>query len=344
MNIKKKISQIINNHFADSNYDPKDWQLVLNSCEAVPSIFHLQNTLNYYVSYFSKENSINLSIVLYNNNKAVGVMPLMTYKDEEGEWILSSNGEEIVEPIFIKTLARKVKKRLEAELRDLIYSLSIQLKIKKCKLVNIEYFGLTSWYLMWSEMALESFSTQQLLVDLSLNLEDIHLNFRKSFRPLVNKGLKELNVEVHESISTQMFEKFRLLHKEVAGRSTRPIKSWKEQKKQIDAQESFLVTVSDENKTLIGGGLFVFSRHTGQYCVGAYKRDLIDKPLGHVVQMKAIETFKKNGLRWYELGQKHSKLDKRLPTDKELSISHFKEGFATHVLARQHLVVDFNKD
>jgi lipid II:glycine glycyltransferase (peptidoglycan interpeptide bridge formation enzyme) len=74
--------------------------------------------------------------------------------------------------------------------------------------------------------------------------------------------------------------------------------------------------------------------------VGVYKRELFNKPLGHAVQMKAIEVLKKRGICWYEIGQKHLKIDKIPATDKELSISHFKEGFATHVIARQHLIVN----
>ena len=60
--------------------------------------------------------------------------------------------------------------------------------------------------------------------------------------------------------------------------------------------------------------------------------------------MKAIETFKKNGVEWYEIGLKRLKIDKKTPTDKELALTHFIEGFATHVAARQHLTVEFYLD
>ena len=55
--------------------------------------------------------------------------------------------------------------------------------------------------------------------------------------------------------------------------------------------------------------------------------------------MKAIEIFKSKGLKWYEIGNKHLKIDVEPPTKKELSISFFKEGFATDVLIREHAVV-----
>ena len=60
------------------------------------------------------------------------------------------------------------------------------------------------------------------------------------------------------------------------------------------------------------------------------------------IRMKAIEVFKKKGVKWHEMGQKHLMIDKIRPTEKELSISHHKEGFATHIVARQHLVVSIN--
>jgi FemAB family protein len=300
----------------------------------------LLNTVHYYIAYFSKESAVNLSMVLYDNKQAVGVMPLMAHKNEQSEWVLSSNGVEIVEPIFSQSLARKVKKRLESQLAELIYTLSSKLDIRFCQFTNIEYRQLSGWYLMWAEKSSEVFSTHHLLVDLSLSLEEIRLKFRKSFKPLINKGLREWKIEVHEQVSEDLFDRFRLLHKEVAGQSTRPIESWNEQKKQIDLLESFLVTASDTQDQMVGAGLFTYSSYQGLYCVGVYKRELFDKPLGHAVQMKAIETLKKRGAYWYEIGQKHLRIDKTPATDKELSISHFKEGFATHVIARQHLIVN----
>jgi len=58
------------------------------------------------------------------------------------------------------------------------------------------------------------------------------------------------------------------------------------------------------------------------------------------MQMKAIEALKEKGCKWYEVGQRHYKNDEIKPTEKELSISHFKEGFATHRTIRPHLIVD----
>jgi FemAB family protein len=338
---KEQLIRIIQDIIPDANAHAEGWESVLNQSKAFPSIFHLYNATKYYVAYFSKNKAINLSLVLYNNKLPVGIMPIMIHQNEDLKWVLSSNGLEVVEPIFIPTLARKVKKRLESQLSEVIYILSSKLGVTQCQFVNMQNDQLTSWYLMWTNKANEVFSTYHLLVDLSLPLEEIRLKFRKSFKPLVNEGLRQWKIEVHEQVSDGLFEKFKLLHEIVAGGKTRPNSSWIIQKKQINSSESFLVTVSSDSEDLVGAGLFSYSRSQGLYFVGAYKRELFDKPIGHPVQLKAIETLKKKGVLWYEIGQKHLNIDRTQPTEKELSISHFKEGFSTHVIARQHLIVNF---
>jgi len=339
--MNKKLDQIIQEIFPEAVMDYSAWQSVLDQCKN-HSVFHLFSTVRYFVSYFLQSESINLSMVLYNRDIAVGVMPLMIHKNEHQEWVLSSNGIEIVEPVFIERLSHKYKKNLESKLYNLIENLPESLEISQCKFVNMDYIQLSSWYLMCSERAKEAFSTYHSIVDLSLSVDEIHLRFRRSYKTLINKGLREWNVEIHEQVSDKLFEKFRLLHKKASGGSTRPIESWQEQKRQIDSCEAILITVSDKYENLVGAGFFTYSKYQGLYCVAAYERDLFNKPLGHAIQMKIIETLKDKGVVWYEIGQKHLNIDRSQATDKELSISHFKEGFATHVIARQHLLVDFS--
>ena len=106
-------------------------------------------------------------------------------------------------------------------------------------------------------------------------------------------------------------------------------------KEQIKNKEAFLVTVRDESK-LIGAGFFNYTRDMGMYSVAAYKRELFDRPIGHAVQMIAIEKLKELGCKTYYLGQKATS---GLSTEKEISISHFKEGFASNIVAQPNLQV-----
>ena len=337
----RQIFAIVDQYFPNRSANYNDWQSIVMSDFPTSSSVYSLSMVQYCISYFSGGASVNLSMVLYDGKHAVGVMPLIAHKNNDKRWLLSSNGVEIVEPLFKCNIARRVRKKLERQLSDLICHLATLLSIKQSQFVNMEYFTISSWHLVWAEKSKESFPTYHLLVDLSLSIEDIRLSFRKSYRPLVNKALNEFKIEVHEQVTDELFEEFRLLHKSVSGRATRSIESWDIQKKRVNSMESFLITLSDESDKLVGAGLFNCTKSIGEYAVGVYRRDLFDKPLGHAIQMKAIETLKDKGLRWYEIGQKSMATDKVTPTSKEISISHFKSGFSTRIIARQHLIIDY---
>ena len=192
------------------------------------------------------------------------------------------------------------------------------------------------------ERADKDFITYQLAIDLRQSVESIKSDFRKSYKPLVNKALKEWDVKVCEENVDQAFEEFKDLHFEAAGKQTRSKESWSIQRKQIEDNEAFLVTVRDGN-LLIGAGFFNFSRDIGAYSVGAYKRDLFDKPIGHAVQIVAIKKLKDLGCKTYILGQKAVAISSSALSQKEASISHFKEGFAGYVFAQPHLEISLNE-
>lgn len=200
--------------------------------------------------------------------------------------------------------------------------------------------GLDLWHRTVVERSAQCRVGHELYVDLSLDVEMIRGNFRKSYRPLIHKGQKLWKTCTYvKEVPSDTFSEFRELHRKVAGRVTRPIETWNIQEQAIRSGEAFLVTLRNSDDEMVGGGLFHVSKDEGAYAIGAYDRNLFDLPLGHVVQMAAIEQMKQLGLRWYFLGNRSYPGDIRPPTDKELSISHFKEGFATHLFAQFQTLV-----
>ena len=318
----------------DISFDLSEWNSVLDKSDDI-LIAHQKSTVDYYISYFKGEN---LSLVLYENNKAVGVFPLFVCHGEDG-WLISGNS--LIKPLFVNNIAKKTKKRIEKQLVEIVYAIAKRLEVKKIKLIDSNMV-LSNWYMLWLEKASKSFLTYQLAIDLQLSINDIRLGFRKSYRPLVNKALKEWDTKVYEGNIDDVFEEFRLLHLEVSGKETRSRESWGIQKEQVKSNEALLVTVRDGD-ILIGAGFFTYTKNEGSYSIGAYKRELFDKPIAHGVQMKAIEALKEKGCKTYHVGQKMTLLDENVPTDKELSISHFKEGFSGYIYAQPHLEVDLNE-
>jgi FemAB family protein len=270
----------------------------------------------------------------------IGICPLIIHKNENN-WFLSGDGKSLIKPLFIKSIAKKAKKRIEKQILEIIYYIARELEIKKVHIVEFSP-ALSGWYLLWLDRASKSFLTHQLAIDLRLTIESIRMSFRRSYKTLVNKALREWDIDVCDSDIEHVFEEFRLLHLEVSGRETRVRETWDIQKEQVKNKEAFLVTVRDGG-ILIGAGFFTYTKDMGSSSVGAYKRELFDKPIGHGVQLKAIEVLKEKGCKTYHVGQKMTLLDENVPTDKELSISHFKEGFAGYVYAQPHLEVHLNE-
>ena len=110
--IENELKDIIFSIFPnEAKLSYEDWNYVLNKA-SFNTVFHSKKTVDYYVSYYHEQNSLNLSIVLYENKNPVGIFPLMVHGKELKT--VSSNGFEILEPIFIKNIGRKVKNHLAA--------------------------------------------------------------------------------------------------------------------------------------------------------------------------------------------------------------------------------------
>ncbi len=325
----EEIKNSISKDFSNLSFDLKNWKEILKDSSEV-SVFHLESSIEYYAAYYE---GINISFLLHENNTPLALLPLFAYK-EENQWIISTNGEGIIGPLFVQDTPKKLRKRLEKQIIEILYIIFNKLKIEKVRFFEPNLI-LSSWYLLWLEKNYKDFLKYQLAIDLRKSIEDIRLGFRKSYKPLVNKALREWQIRVCDKDNDQIFEEFRLLHLEVAGKETRNRESWAIQKKQIKNKEAFLVTVRDEEE-LIGAGFFNYTRDIGMYSVAAYKRELFDRPIGHAVQMIAIEKLKELGCKTYYLGQKATS---GISTDKEISISHFKEGFASHIVAQPNLEV-----
>jgi len=329
--LKNSISQ----DFNGISFNLENWGKVIDTSLDVSALY-LKSSVDYFSSYFE---GVNLSFVLYDNKMSIGIYPLIIHKSENN-WFLSCDGKSLIKPLFTSSITYKAKKRLEKKVLEIIYYIARELDIKKIYTFESSP-ALSEWYLLWLDRASKSFITYQMAIDLRPTIENIKLSFRKSYKPLVNKAFREWEIEMCDNDIEHVFEEFRLLHIEVSGRETRVKETWDIHKEQIKNKEAFIVTVRDCG-VLIGAGLFTYTKDKGYYSVGAYKRDLFDKPIGHGVQLKAIEVLQHKGCKTYHLGQKMSLLDENAPTDKELSISHFKEGFAGYVYTQTHLEIDLN--
>tara|TARA_B110000977_G_scaffold201788_1_gene298651 strand:+ start:11640 stop:12662 length:1023 start_codon:yes stop_codon:yes gene_type:complete len=291
-------------------------------------------SIEYFIEYFGGQNIDyeSISSVVFHNSKAVAVIILELEVGSKGKF-LTSNGSHILQPIYAEGISKKVEKKINNSLFHFIDTLKNE-SFKFSFKYEITENGCSDWYISLINNYQFSELEHNLYINLGLSLDLIKLNFRKSYRPLITKGVDLWKTEIIDSTSKQIeskFLEFKNFHIFISGKKTRSDKSWDIQYEMIKNAKAFLVCIY-ENKNLLGAGLFQINERNASYAVGVYDREKFDLPLGHVVQFKAIEYMKEIGIYRYNLGIRYYESQQESASKKEISISHFKEGFANLIL------------
>ena len=171
--------------------------------------------------------------------------------------------------------------------------------------------------------------------DLSLTEEQLWTSLRKSFRPLINKGRRDLRIEVVDESTPDRcrFDVYRDLHREVAGRVTRPSESWDVMFEMVAQGRAQLLLAHLEGRP-VAATYFVRFGRLALYASGAYVRDLGKFPVSHWPLYASMLEARRSGVERLVLGTVLQEAGLG-PSAKEQSIAVFKRGFATTVVARR---------
>ena len=107
----KIIEDLKNNILKDHSnvsFDLIGWDDVLSTTSNI-TVYHLNSSVKYYVSYYE---GYNFSFLIKENNKPTAIFPCFVHKTDK-EWIISSNGLGLIEPLFISNTPKKLRKRLD---------------------------------------------------------------------------------------------------------------------------------------------------------------------------------------------------------------------------------------
>lgn len=319
------------------------WDDALGAASYQP-VCYSQSDIDYQYRYFSGEGKeyFDFSLVISQQNKAVAIWPLSFSNDQKGS-SLHSFSTGVLPPLFIKSATRKLQKTIVKMCLQLLELIALENHIDTVNCVEVfdDSIGLSEWFSQAKKHGCSPVVSADLYIDLSLEGAGVWQSFRKSYKPLINRASGLWSLSVVETCNATWSE-FQALHREVAGRITKNQESWDEHSNHLENGSAFLVTLRDGSEgVLVGAGLFHYTESEGSYSVAAYKRDLFDKPLGHLVQWQAIQTFISKRIRYYRIGSMLFENDVPAPTEKEISISYFKSGFATHWMPRYSFELSF---
>lgn len=314
---------------------PDLWRAVSGRVNYLP-VTYSEASIDYEIAYWRGKGlgAFDVSLVLFHDNRPFGIWPLSITSGDEAA--LGSSGSALLPPIFDRHLAQKSIKHLTGGCLDMADEFCRANSISDWK--SRESFsgeiGLSQWHEQSLQRGAIATLGHDMFVDVSPDMAAIKSALRKSYKALITSGRKLGEVGVLNSEGVETWQEFRLLHRAAAGRVTRSDESWELQYRALLSGCAFLVYLRDHTGRMVGGAFFNVTRDEGYYSVGAYDRALFDKPIGHVIQYQAIEEMKRLGLRWYFIGARPYPGDRPPPTEKQIAIVSFQEGFASHHFPR----------
>lgn len=345
------IPSFIENIFSQSSLgityrrnDRQSWSKVLDNTVYVP--FAYLETVIEFQSELQTGNDIpvsDISVTLLNDNKPCAVWPIL-YKTRNSRAAIASFGAMLLPPLFRADIASVTKKKIIRECVVVIMEICRQagIRVLQTEEVFLDRMEISDWHYELVRMGASAKLKYDLYVDLRLELEVIKRSFRKSYKSLIGLGFKTWEVCTMQPGDMDTWQEFKKLHHKVSGRITRSDRSWDIHFDAIQKGNAFLISLKDQKQEMVGAGFFITSQQEAFYGVGVYDRSLFDKPLGHVLQFAAIEHMKKMSLSWYKVGTRVFSTDIPAPSEKEVSVTIFKEGFATNIFPKYILELPVN--
>lgn len=313
------------------------WKQILHKCKYIPAAYTNMNID--FLFELQKGNGVaiqDLSAIIIWDNKPVAAWPLFISKSAN-EVCINCLDNRVLPPVIVDKCGISIEKKIIRACLDIVNQIALDNSINTWNSMESHGggIGLSSWHTESMIRGAASSNQYELFIDMQLSIPEIKKQFRKSYKSLINAAQSLWTIgTLTNDTDESAWNEFKLLHAEVSGRKTRSDKTWAIHFADIQQQNSFLVYLRDATGRMVGAGFFNTTRDEGLYASGVYDRSLFDKPLGHIVQYYAIEELKKRGVSWYKLGPRSFSAQQPRPSEKEISIGEFKQGFATHTFPR----------
>lgn len=287
------------------------------------------SVIEYYRNYFPRGAKSKITDLQLPNVR--GYWPL-AISEVESKSFLTSNGNSIFPPIFSSDLPPRVQAKLSRECFELLNEISLTssgLETGELEIHQDHHGVVHIWQECILERGLEFDFYLDNVLDLRISYSQILTNFTDSTRYDIRKGGERFIYALasQEELSLS-FDKYRVLHQEVAGRITREAITWEMQKSRLEKDEALLILAHDaESGKLISGSYFEFNRYEAIYASSATDRSYFNTSVNHGMQALAIQIFIERGIDYYLLGERLSSanLDPKIE-----NIARFKARFASH--------------
>ncbi|HTS35712.1 MAG TPA: GNAT family N-acetyltransferase [Candidatus Solibacter sp.] len=299
--------------------------------------WHTTKWLDYTLDYRPERSPVSYCFSVSIDGKMAAICPLVleTSRDEGREIRqFSYGGDPVPAPAFADGLSAKAKKAARRAVFGQIDELAATHRVQRVsfRVPPPAPFFWRSNYPLANPLLHEGFSDISLLtqvVDLSKPEDQLFREIRNDHRNDIKHAQKLLSTAIfdRDNITSEQFERYRLLHRKAAGRTTRPLSTFEMMLRWI--QEGLAVlscAMLDGND--IGFALFSVYKDGAYYSSSCNDPEFNHLPIGHLLQWHTMKWLKAHGIRFYESGVQHFGPQAHdIGSRKDWNISCFKRGF-----------------
>ncbi len=273
-----------------------------------------------------------LSFVVCEGREPLSIVPLIMEKGPYGKQFSVKNGYLLKAPAFALNMPNRSKKEIEKTVFSRIKELAHREGVSLHRVLIDPLFIIDERhhynYLLKFDYVDSSILTG--IIDLEIPINLLWTNLRKSYRPLIKGEMKKYESLIMNSknISRESFSEFEKLYRLASGRDIYNDSEWGILYEMIKRDEGMVAFARLNNET-IGACLFNHLNRKAYYSFSAnspqYEKTFF---IGHLLIWKSIEYYLERKFKFLELGwQFHRGQLLERPSDKEINISQFKNGF-----------------
>lgn len=275
------------------------------------------------------------SFVVTRSNEILALVPLYRFACEDGAMEYRYGREYLRAPLIGLPLTSKRYRETAKFVFDQIALLAKDNGVKSHRAVieGIELLEGRTYYNYLTDFGYVDESSVCQLIDLSMSEDDLWLDVRKSYRPLISRARETYCSELiaADNFDLDKCEEYRELHCKAAGRQTRSIKSFTLMYDMVMNGEGFIVFVRDQSGTAVASHFFFYFR---DYCLYASSSIDPDQPqnagIGHLGLWEGMMAARQLGCTYLDMGQLRIG---QTSTEKEEGIAIFKKGFGGRTVA-----------
>ena len=316
------------------------------------SIYYSVWSLRYNEVYNKKSKIKNLSFGIYDEEKIVALVPL--YIEEINGKVQMSMGENaIYSPLFEASLDSKEILGIYEFIIDNINNLSIKYRVNlaRFQVCPLNLLIGKTYYINYYELCgFRPFVSKRdwyinkcnytYILDLSLSIDELYLNIRKSYKSLINKTRREVDLVVLEKgkVGEEEFNKYKEAHYKVKGRNR------SEEAFSLDLEGiregKELVLIANRGEEYIG--VVVVYIYNGYGIYNSALTNTEDKKIypNHYLLWESIRYLKERNYRYFYLGEQVSRYLE--PNEEEMNLSHFKAAWGGDLVPWLKVEYNFN--